>query len=196
MSTAQQLATNIGELFEQQGYVVIKHFIPRVMCDYIAKNVSVLEANSRLTFGDTQVEKAFSGGSPAVSETLLDLMTPVLSQTLACELYPTYSYLRIYIKGAELAKHTDRSSCEISATLPIEYESASVWPLCIEIEGEAKEIELEPGDALIYKGIQIPHWREPFDGERQVQIFLHYVRKDGPYSEFKFDQRPELTYHL
>jgi hypothetical protein len=198
MNTAQSIAPNsdIAELFEQQGYAVIKQFIPRLMCEYIAKNIRVLEDNSRLSFGDSQVEKAFSGGSPAVTETLLDLITPVLSQTLNCELYPTYSYLRIYVKGAELAKHTDRNSCEISATLPIEYDSAGIWPLCIEIDGSTRRIELEPGDALIYKGIQIPHWREPFEGERQVQIFLHYVRKDGPYSEFKFDQRPELTYHL
>ena len=148
MSTAKQLASNIGELFEQQGYVVIKQFIPRIMCDYISKNIRVLEANSRLSFGDSQVEKAFSGGSPAVAETLLDLMTPVLSQTLNCELYPTYSYLRVYVEGAELAKHTDRFSCEISATLPIEYESAHIWPLCIEIDGSVRKIELQPGDAL------------------------------------------------
>lgn len=198
MRTAEHTGaqSDVAELFEQHGYVVIKQFIPRLMCDYIAKNIRVLESNSRLSFGDTQVEKAFSGGSPAVTETLLDLMTPVLSQTLGCELYPTYSYLRIYVTGAELAKHTDRNSCEISATLPIEYESASIWPLCIEIDGNAKRIELEPGDALIYKGIQIPHWREAFEGERQVQIFLHYVKKDGPYSEFKFDKRPQLAYHL
>ena len=196
MNTAEYTASNIGELFEQQGYAVIKQFIPRLMCEYIARNIRVLEANSRLSFGDTQVDKAFSGGSPAVTETLLDLMTPVLSQTLGCELYPTYSYLRIYVKGAELAKHTDRYSCEISATLPIEYESTAVWPLCIETGGGVRKIGLESGDALIYKGIQIPHWREPFAGERQVQVFLHYVKKDGPYSEFKFDKRPELVYHL
>ena len=198
MNTAPSIASNsdIGELFEQKGYAVIKQFIPRLMCKYIAKNIRVLEDNSRLSFGDTQVEKAFSGGSPAVTETLLDLITPVLSQTLNCELYPTYSYLRIYVKGAELAKHTDRNSCEISATLPIEYESESIWPLCIEIDGGVRKIELEPGDALIYKGIQIPHWREPFEGERQVQIFLHYVKRDGPYSEYKFDQRPQLTYNF
>ena len=198
MNPAEYIASksDIAALFEQHGYAVIKQFIPRLMCEYIAKNIRVLEDNSRLSFGDTQVEKAFSGGSPAVTETLLDLITPVLSQTLNCELYPTYSYLRIYVKGAELAKHTDRYSCEISATLPIEYESESIWPLCIEIDGSVRKIELEPGDALIYKGIDIPHWREPFNGERQVQIFLHYVKKDGPYSEFKFDKRPELTYHL
>jgi len=187
---------DLGERFEQSGYVVVKQFIPALMCQYIAKNVRVLEANSRLNFGDTQVEKAFSGGSPAVSETLLDLMTPVLSGALGYELYPTYSYLRVYVKGAELQKHTDRYSCEVSATVPIEFESERIWPLCLEIDGDAKMVELEPGDALIYKGIQIPHWREPFEGERQVQVFLHYVKRDGPYSEFKFDKRPELVYHL
>lgn len=196
MNTAAHISSGIAELFEQQGYAVIKQFIPRLMCEYIAKNVNVLVAKSRLSFGDTQVEKAFSGGSPAVSETLLDLMTPVLSQTLNCELYPTYSYLRIYVKGAELGKHTDRYSCEISATLPIEFDAPGLWPLCIEVDGSTKKIELEPGDALIYKGIQIPHWREPFEGERQVQVFLHYVKKDGQYSEYKFDQRPDLVYHL
>jgi hypothetical protein len=54
------------------------------------------------------------------------------------------------------------------------------------------QVELEPGDAAIYKGIEVPHWREPFEGDRQVQVFLHYVRKDGPYQEFKFDKRPHL----
>ena len=198
MNTAEQLAPNsdVGELFEQQGYVVIKHFIPRLMCEYISKNISVLEANSRLSFGDTQVEKAYSGGSPAIVETLLDVMTPVLGQTLNCELYPTYSYLRIYVKGAVLAKHTDRFSCEIIATIPIEYESRGLWPICIEIGGKVKKIELEQGDALIYKGIQIPHWRDTFAGARQVQVFLHYVNKHGQYSEFKFDKRPQLAYHL
>ena len=196
MNTAEQLATSVGQRFEQSGYVVIKQFIPPLMCQYVAKNVRVLEAKSRLSFGDTQVENALSGGSPAVSETLLDLMTPVLSDTLGYELYPTYSYLRVYVRGAVLQKHTDRFSCEVSATIPIEFESQCNWPLCIEIDGNAKSIELEPGDALIYKGIQIPHWREPFEGERQVQVFLHYVKKDGQYSEFKFDKRPALEYHL
>jgi len=198
MKTAEKLASDstVGELFEQQGYVVIKQFIPHIMCEYIAKNIGVLEANSRLSLGDTQVEKAFSGGSPAIVETLLDVMTPVLAQAIDCELYPTYSYLRIYLKGAVLAKHTDRYSCEVSATIPIEFNAPGLWPICIEINGQVKKVELQRGDALIYKGIQIPHWRDTFEGERQVQVFLHYVKKHGEYSEFKFDKRPQLAYHF
>jgi hypothetical protein len=180
--------------FEEKGYVIVKQFIPRIMCEYISENVKVLEAGSGLEYGDNQVEKAFSVGSPIVTETLLDIVTPLLSKTINCELYPTYSYLRIYMKGAVLEKHTDRPSCEVSATVPLSYDCRSIWPLYLETAGRATAVELEPGDALIYKGIEVPHWRERFEGERQVQVFLHYVRKNGEYQEYKFDQRPALSH--
>jgi hypothetical protein len=185
-------SNNWGQLFEENGYVIFKQFIPRLMCDYISENIKVLEANSYFEHGDAQVEKAFSAAAPAVTETLLDVMTPVLSKAINCDLYPTYSYLRIYQKGADLEKHQDRPSCEVSATLPLSYDSPYVWPLYIETHDKIVSVELEPGDALIYKGIEVPHWREAFEGERQVQVFLHYVKKNGDYSEYKFDKRPCL----
>lgn len=183
------------QLFEENGYVIIKQFVPRIMCDYISENIKVLEASSYFGYGDTQVEKAFSAAAPAITETLLDVMTPILSKTINCELYPTYSYLRIYLKGALLEKHQDRPSCEVSATLPLSYSSQNIWPLYIERGNKTISVELEPGDALIYKGIEVPHWREAFEGERQVQVFLHYVKQNGDYREFKFDKRPGLSHH-
>ena len=184
------------QLFEENGYVILKQFVPRLMCDYISENIKVLEASSSFDYGDTQVEKAFSAAAPAITETLLDVMTPLLAQAINWELYPTYSYLRIYVKGAELEKHQDRPSCEVSATLPLSYDSPNIWPLYIETGNKITAVELEPGDALIYKGIEVPHWREAFEGERQVQVFLHYVKKHGDYSEFKFDKRPHLGHQI
>jgi hypothetical protein len=45
---------------------------------------------------------------------------------------------------------------------------------------------------LIYRGIDIPHWRETYDGDRLAQVFLHYVDQNGPHNEWKFDKRPGL----
>jgi len=189
-------SNNVAALFEANGYVVVKQFISRLMCDYINENIKLLEGGSSFDYGDTQVEKAFSAASPTITETLLDVVTPVLSERINCELYPTYSYLRIYMKGAVLEKHTDRNSCEVSATIPLNYDSEPIWPLFLETADERViRVELEPGDALIYKGIELPHWRDPFEGERQVQVFLHYVRKDGEFSDFRFDKRPHLSHH-
>jgi hypothetical protein len=192
LEPAVQKSIGYEQLFEENGYVIFKQFVPLLMCDYISENIKVLEASSYFDYGDTQVEKAFSAAAPVITETLLDIMSPILAQAINCELYPTYSYLRIYVKGAELEKHQDRPSCEVSATLPLSYDSPSIWPLYIEAGNKVIGVELEPGDALIYKGIEVPHWREAFAGERQVQVFLHYVKKHGDYSEFKFDKRPHL----
>ncbi len=183
-------------MFEEQGYLILKGLIPRVMCDYLAENIKVLEANGPLTYGDEQVQESFATFAPVVTETLLEILTPILSSAINCELYPTYSYLRIYLKGATLARHIDRPSCEVSATLCISSEGPRIWPLFLETAAGITEVELEPGDAVMYKGMEVPHWRDEFEGDRQVQVFLHYVKRDGAYREFKFDKRPHLSHHL
>jgi hypothetical protein len=33
---------------------------------------------------------------------------------------------------------------------------------------------------LIYKGIELPHWREKFIGNNHAQVFLHYNNIDKP----------------
>ena len=44
---------------------------------------------------------------------------------------------------------------------------------------------------MIYKGFDIEHWREPFEGNFCSQVFLHYNDINSNYKEkYKFDQRP------
>ncbi len=45
---------------------------------------------------------------------------------------------------------------------------------------------------LIYHGCELKHWREAFEGDYQVQLFMHYVDQNGPASKEKFDTRPAL----
>ena len=108
------------------------------------------------------------------------------------DLIETYSYARIYKKGDILARHKDRYSCEVSATLALGGES---WPIFLEPSGEeGKEgikVTLEPGDMLIYKGCEVEHWREAFEGENCGQVFLHYNKAGSKNAkENAFDKRP------
>ena len=63
-------------------------------------------------------------------------------------------------------------------------------------EGDYKEgvkIDLEPGDALIYRGNDVEHWREAFEGENCGQVFLHYNDASSEHAEEnKYDTRPFL----
>ena len=100
------------------------------------------------------------------------------------ELLPTYSYFRVYTYKSDLSKHTDRPSCEISITVHINSDGTP-W----EIYMGDKKYRTKPGDAVLYKGCEIEHWREPFEGDWHAQAFLHYVNSKGPHKDFYKDKR-------
>ena len=77
-----------------------------------------------------------------------------------------------------------RPSCEVSVTIQIGSDGTP-WP--IYMGGE--EVLLDDGDGVIYKGREVPHWRDEFEGDWHSQIFLHYVEKDGKYKDHFMDKR-------
>jgi hypothetical protein len=54
---------------------------------------------------------------------------------------------------------------------------------------DGKAIDLESGDAAIYLGCEVKHWRDEFQGDFQNQVFLHYVDKHGINKEYHKDKR-------
>ncbi len=81
----------------------------------------------------------------------------------------------------------------VSTSLALGFKAPALWPLCVASEGRNKPLALAPGDMLIYRGADVPHWREPFTGEYRVQTFLHYVDAHGSYTDFKHDGRERIS---
>ncbi len=97
-------------------------------------------------------------------------------------------------QGDVLERHKDRYSCEVSTTLNI---GGDEWPIYLEPSGEegkeGTKIILNQGDMLIYKGCDVEHWREAFEGENCGQVFLHYNdASDEKAEQNKYDGRPCL----
>lgn len=107
-----------------------------------------------------------------------------MEKELNAVLLPTYSFYRLYTYGGELKPHIDRPSCEISVTIMVDSEGTP-WPFYANEE----EFILKPGEAVIYKGCEVPHYRKRFKGDWHSQIFLHYVDAHGPFAEFAGDKR-------
>jgi len=136
-------------------------------------------------------------------ETLLLNCLGTMQEITSLELCPTYSHYRIYKPGDTLQKHTDRLACEISASICLGYQYNDVekeyhWPLWIQTPSDGEdddkiEIILQPGDAIVYQGCSLPHWRNRFiagPNSWLAQVFLHYVDKNGPhYPEHAYDNR-------
>lgn len=139
-----------------------------------------------------QVEGSHSRYADLLMESILMSLHPKIEYITGLTLIPTYSYYRVYRPGNELKPHTDRPACEISATVSFgrNYNGADDYNWGMFVEG--KEIVLEPGDAIIYKGCDVKHWREKFSASQfsyHVQGFYHFVDANGPHKDHALDKR-------
>lgn len=181
--------------FKKNGYVHLKDFLPKYSCQELTQELNKLVAENK-TVNDPQCPLSQAVHGALVFDKLLETCLPYFEQASGLKLFPTYSYARLYnAQGEELKNHRDRPACEISATLTLDFEG-DVWPIYMganEDKSNATEIKMEIGDAVMYRGCDIYHWREPYkEGKWQAQVFLHYVDQNGPYAEWKYDKRESL----
>ena len=205
------------ELFKKKSYLDLKSIIPREVCNLVAQYALLQESVAPVKEeAEGQVPFAHSVYGDLLMETLMIFMKPHMEMHTGLELCPTYSYFRVYRPGMTLEKHTDRFSCEISTTVCLGYNYVNAlldynWgmyvgtnPTLIEevssIHNIGKILLQKPGDIIVYRGCEVEHWRDPFvadKGSWQVQAFLHYINKDGPYyPEYAYDKRPGLGFKV
>lgn len=183
------------EEFKNNKYVIVRNAIDRSLINFVSNYALFDEMQNFSPEGeDAQVPAAHSRYADPAMEAMLIHLQPQIESITGLSVYPTYSYYRVYRNNDTLEPHIDRPSCEISATLcfNFSYEKSDFrWPIYI----EGRAVDMEPGDLVVYRGIDLEHWREELiypEKVWHVQAFLHYVDVDGPHSEYKFDGRTQL----
>ncbi len=193
--------------FQKNKYAVLKSVLAPDYCnlfaEYFRNKAQTYETMLKHTFisefhnefgtkFDRQVPGAYSCYGDIMMEMLLVNMHALMEKNTGLKLQPNYSYARIYKKGHVLERHKDRLSCEVSTTLNL---GGDQWPIYLEPSGregmQGLRVDLNPGDMLIYRGMDLEHWREPFQGHECVQVFLHYNDVNNP-NATPFDGRPHL----
>jgi len=205
--------------FMKERYVVLRNFIPKDIINMCLDTWKTTEGNP--DWEDTimyrevddithmtpehQKNKSKGGYCTPWGVALHRWIHDALDNKIDLDLGETYSYSRRYERGAYLTSHTDRPSCEVSATLCLDYQSddGSPWKIWLqndqdyidfhnnkqlveETQGipprrreKAKCISLEVGDLLLYQGPNIPHWRDTFVGEYSYHIFVHFFNRQS-----------------
>jgi len=201
-----------NEEMEKNGYVVVKnlwdpeelyHPVPqeRGQINYFG-SVDKFQHNP----DEMQVPGSLARYTHPQYKTIHSGIRRKIEEVIGRKLYNTYYYDRFYFPGQQLKKHTDRDACEISTTIHISTNLEEEWPVWIKtpdtytdkeksailVPGEERSVVLEPGDGLIYKGCERPHWRDAMPGSKKGrkifgkkeelyyhQIFMHYVLADG-----------------
>lgn len=162
---------------QKDNYFVVENFLHPVAASVVASEFKKQCING-FAKADPQVP-----GSPALYNSqivnrLLISKIFYMNDLVGERLYPTYCYGRWYKRGAELKYHIDAEACEISVSINL---AGDTWPMYFtKPDGTTSSVSLKPGDAVIYKGANSYHWREPFQGNECIQVFLHYVTIAGP----------------
>jgi len=220
--------------FVNNRYVVLKDFIPKEIITMtmdawrcIENEPSLFNAHfvkeNELTHSTPEEQRGKSHGAynfpPAVG--LQTYLKEKLNSVLDLKLKETYTYSRKYVRGASLSSHTDRPSCEVSVTFPLDYKSDdnTPWKIWLNNEGNwvncrfdggqkfikentqdihrGKSISLELGDLLLYQGPNIPHWRNTFMGDYSYHMFIHFYNERTKMRDLKgFNYRDVKEYPM
>jgi hypothetical protein len=186
----------MGKLKNDFKFKIVKNFLSEeertiglyYLLNFHKKNISWFDFTQNNN-GDSLIT------GDAFTETILMRKLNLMQSETNLELIPTYSFSRIYTYNAELKPHVDRPSCEVSATI-MWGSCGTPWPIYM----NGQKCEIKPGDAVIYLGCELEHYRENFEGDWHAQSFIHYVDKNGPFKEYAYDKKcfytcPEINFN-
>lgn len=179
---------NSVEQFKTHGYLVIRNLMTHD--DALTLYQYTL---SRLTLGnadDGQVPGSPSFYQDMEVAKLQKSLTPSIENAIQTSLIPVFCYHRIYRTGAVLRMHKDSARAEISATINLG-QKGEPWDLwLVDYDENTQNIKLFPGDALIYYGNRLHHWRGKLvDSDLVSQMMFHYVNrnfKNTIYAKFEY----------
>jgi hypothetical protein len=207
-------------IFEEKGYKVLRNFYDptELICAVPNERGSIRYWGKKLDQYNINGEEQVPGSAARYwyppYQKIHNAIRLKIEKEIGKKLYNTYYYDRFYFSGQELTKHADRPACEISVSLHIGTnlpKGNEKWPIWIKTPdiyadekkkevketGSAESVVLLPGDALLYKGCERPHWREPLPFIKKPkkikeefyyhQIFFHYVLQDGIRAHYAFD---------
>lgn len=200
--------------YYEKGFVLLKDLLPR---EVAASYLSIMQK----AVGDTlELQKRFRASAHAVTQPSLELfshnfpfslgilwgLTPVMEKITGVKLLPSYSYGRVYSRGARLEAHSDRQSNEHSLNLTLGYSDGVIWDFNMEASprGESDilktdtaddfggndhlNVQMNPGDATAYRGVHFRHARlTPNPNAWSAHLFMGWVDREGQYKDNAFD---------
>jgi hypothetical protein len=172
-------AWSYAQRFER-GYVPVPNLIHPFHLGALRRYYRHHTRTGSFVVGDEQVSRRFAAHNETVARFFHCQLAPAVSDIARTVVKPSYAYFVSYLSGAELTKHTDRAQCDYSITMCIdaspEPEAQSPWPIELETPDGAVRVYQHLGDALVYRGCNVPHSRDRLpEGLTSTSLLLHYV---------------------
>lgn len=172
-----------GALFRNKGYAPLPALLHPFHVAALRRYYRSRIRQGGIHLGDAQSPLRYVAHDEPVACFFHRQFTPLYSALAGEPLKPSYVYFASYLGGADLQKHIDREQCEFSITLCLDFspepQLETSWPIRLETSNGEIAVYQALGDALAYRGTQLPHFRHSLpSGHTSTSIFFHYVRAD------------------
>ncbi len=171
--------------FKREGFATLENLLPAEHVTALGAYFQALAAQGFLSIQEDRGSKRFTAHNHPVANFWHDQLNERVAQLAGQRTKPSYSFVSLYIEGGDLFWHTDRSPCEYTITLlldyaPLDADSRSPWALKVKgRDGITHSLHLRVGEALILKGRELVHGREVLpDGHRSASLLFHFVNED------------------
>jgi len=169
---------NALEEYQTLGFTVLRKLLSSEDAGLLYQYTLKHQAEGNMDDGQVPGSASFYLDGEMVK--LQKKLLPTFQNLLQLQLLPVFTYHRIYRKGAVLRSHKDGTRAEISASINLgqEGEPWTLWLL--DYDENPHQVILQPGDAVLYNGVNLCHWRgRLLHSDYVSQAMLHYVDKQG-----------------
>lgn len=173
----------------EDGYTPVRGLLHPYQLSALRRYYRHLIRIKYLPLGDPQCRLRYVAHNEPIASFFHQQLTHAVSVLLGKPVKPSYCYFISYQGGAELAKHVDREQCEYTLALCLDFSPEPIrgtpWPLQLQLPTETVVVHQALGDALLYEGCRIPHFRTRLaQGCTSTSFLFHYVDEDfsGPLS--------------
>lgn len=168
------------QAFARCGYVKLPRLLSPIHLAWLRRRYRRLVREATLKYGDGQCPTRWIAHNEPAARIFHPSLTALVSDVARTQVKPSYLYLGCYDSGSVLPEHVDREQCEFSITLLVDYvpepTGDSPWPLYLRTAKKVVAIRQRVGDALLYRGRTLPHFRKALpEGHTSTSLFFHFV---------------------
>jgi hypothetical protein len=175
-----------GAQLASEGWAIVPELIPPLQLAAMRPYYREMVASGDLPLGDTQSRDRYHLHSEVVSNFYHYQLTSLVGRIAGEPVKPSFAYFASYRPGATLPRHLDREQCEFVLSVLLDYVPDPAgpcgWPLVLNHPRALDvpiPVDLGVGDAVIYRGRQLYHYRDRLPaGHQSTSYFLNWVRED------------------
>jgi hypothetical protein len=187
---ARQRAASAGEAaraasaFARDRHVVLPALLHPTQIAALRRYYRALVAEGYLPLGDPQDPGRYVAHDEPLARFFHRHLAAKVTAIAGEQVLPSYVYFASYRGGGGVDPHRDRPQCAFTVSLLLDYapelSGPSPWPLWLGADpegiGQTVPVSLALGDGLLFRGVELSHWREPLpEGHASTSLLFHFV---------------------